>query len=270
MSAMDYRLTDAIADPAGASEHLHATDGWKPSLLAADPPGTTEHLHSEQLVRLPEVSACFRPWEDSPPVGPLPASSRGHVTLASFHTLAKLNERLLDWWAKILLQVPGARLMLVAAGLHEGSGRKRLRHFFSSKGIEPGRLEFRERKSLPQYFALHNEVDLMLDSFPFTGHTISCHALWMGVPVVTLAGDRHCARMVASVLTNLGLPELIARTPDEYVKIASELAADLPRLAELRFTLRERMRASPLTDAPRFARNVEQAYREMWRTWCPS
>src|SRR5205085_408289 len=104
----------------------------------------------------------------------------------------------------------------------------------------------------------------------FTGHTISCHAAWMGVPVVTLAGDRHCSRMVASVLSNLGLPDLIAETPGEYVKIASELAGNPPRLAELRSTLRERMRASPLTDAPRFARNVEQAYREMWRTWCAS
>jgi len=109
-------------------------------------------------------------------------------------------------------------------------------------------------------------VDLLLDSHPFSGHTISCHGLWMGVPAVTLAGDRHSSRMVASVLTNLGLPELIAHSPDEYVKIASELAANLPRLAELRSTLRERMRASPLMDASRFARNVEQAYREMLRS----
>jgi predicted O-linked N-acetylglucosamine transferase (SPINDLY family) len=243
---MDYRLTDAIADP----------------------PGVTEQFHTEQLVRLPEVFACFRPSEHSPPVGALPASTKGHITFASFHKLPKLNDRLLEWWAQILRQVPDSRILMTAIGLDEVSRQERLIDFFAGEGVALERLEFKGRQMLPQYLALHNEVDLLLDSHPFTGHTIGCHALWMGVPVVTLAGDRHCARMVASVLGNLGLPDLIARSPEEYVKIASELAANLPRLAELRSTLRERMRASPLTDAPHFARSVEQAYREMWRSWC--
>ena len=124
--------------------------------------------------------------------------------------------------------------------------------------------------SLSEYLALHDEVDVLLDSHPFSGHTVSCHALWMGVPVVTLAGDRHCSRMVASVLMNVGLPELIAHTPAEYVEIAIALAADPARLAALRSSLRERMAASPLMDRHRFARNAEQAYRQMWRTWCVS
>ena len=267
MSAMDYRLTDAIADPPAVKQTLLSAESsaadWKPSLHAA-----TDPFHSEKLIRLPDVFACFHPVEDSPPVSPLPALARGHVTFASFHMLAKLNPRLLDWWVRILLQVPDSRLLLAATGLNEVSRQRWLIDFFAGKGIEGRRLEFRGRQSLRQYLELHHEADVMLDCHPFTGHTISCHALWMGVPVVTLAGDRHCARMVASVLSNLGLPELIARTPDEYVKIASELAGDLPRLAELRATLRERMQASPLTDGPRFTRNLEQAFREMWRAWC--
>jgi len=194
--------------------------------------------------------------------------ARGCVTFASFHTVAKLNDRLLGWWAEILTGIPNARLLMVAAAFNQASCRQRLADFFTSRGIGAERLEFKGRQPIPQYLAMHNEVDLLLDSFPFTGHTMSCHALWMGVPVVTLAGGRHCSRMVTSVLTNLGLDELNARTPEEYVKIASELAGNLERLAELRATLRERMRASPLMDGPRFARNVEQAYREMWRTWC--
>ena len=270
MSAMDYRMTDVHADPPDAGGHLPTTDGLKPSLLAADPPGTTGHLHSEKLIRLPEVFACFRPAENSPPVGPLPAMARGCVTFASFHTVAKLNDRLLGWWAEILTGIRNSRLLMVAAAFNQASCRQRLADFFTSRGIGAGRLEFKGRQPVPQYLAMHNEVDLLLDSFPFTGHTMSCHALWMGVPVVTLAGGRHCSRMVASVLASLGLDELIARTPEEYVKIAGDLAGNLRRLAELRSTLRERMQSSPLTDAPRFARNVERAYRGIWRAWCMS
>jgi predicted O-linked N-acetylglucosamine transferase (SPINDLY family) len=246
MMAMDYRLTDACADPPGASEHLHV----------------------EQLVRLPEVFACFRPWEDSPPVSALPATSARHVTFGSFHTLAKLNAPLLECWARILLLVPDSRLLIACTGLTESSQRRRLADFFAGKGIGSARLDFRGRQSLADYLALHHSVDVLLDSHPFTAHTVSCHALWMGVPVVTLAGSTHCSRMVASVLRALGLHEWIARTPDQYVRIACEQATDLRRLAQLRASLRPRMATSPLTDARRFARNVEAAFRQMWGKWC--
>jgi len=246
MRAMDYRLTDGYADP----------------------PGTTEHLHSERLVRLPGIFACFRPAEESPPVGPLPALERGHVTFGSFHMLAKLNDALIAVWAGILRQVPGSRLLLVAAGLDEATCQHRYAKCFSDHGIDPQRLEFRGRQALSAYLALHQAVDVLLDCHPHSGHTVGCHALWMGVPVVTLAGKTYCSRMMASVLMNLGMADWIARTPAEYVKLVREIATELPRLAALRSGLRERMRNSPLLDASRFARNVEQAYREMWRAWC--
>ena len=121
---------------------------------------------------------------------------------------------------------------------------------------------------MSDYFALYRQIDIGLDPFPCNGGTTTCDALWMGVPVVTLAGRTAVGRGGVSVLRNVGLPELIAETPEQYVQIAAALAGDLPRLAELRRTLRERMRASPLMDAPRFARNVEAAYRQMWRKWC--
>jgi predicted O-linked N-acetylglucosamine transferase (SPINDLY family) len=179
-----------------------------------------------------------------------------------------LNDRLLEMWAAILGQVPGSRLMMVATGLGEAACQRRFIEFFGKRGIGRERLDFRGRQGLAEYLALHHEVDVILDSHPFSGHTVSCHALWMGVPVVTLAGQTHCSRMVTSVLMNAGMPEWIAGSAEEYVKIACDLAADFPRLAVLRSSLRDRMGSSPLADAPRFAQNVEKAYREVWRVWC--
>src|SRR5262249_23091030 len=159
-------------------------------------------------------------------------------------------------WAEILRRVPDSRLMLVNAGFDEASCRKRLGDFFAAEGIARERLEFKGRHHLMEFLALHGEVDLLLDSYPYTCHTVCCHSLWMGVPVVTLCGERHYSRMVASVLTALGLQDWIAKTPDDYAEIACNAAGDLPRLAELRSTLRERMRCSPVMDGPRFARKV--------------
>jgi predicted O-linked N-acetylglucosamine transferase (SPINDLY family) len=243
LGTMDYRLTDAHADPVESGEPASA----------------------ERLVRLPDCFSCYRPPDDAPAVGPLPALSRGHVTFASFHTLAKLNARLLDCWAQILTRVPASRLLLVAVGLRDIAAQERLRSFFAERGIPADRLEFHGWLRLAEYLALHRRVDILLDSHPFSGHTASCHALWMGVPVITHVGPRPCSRMVASVLRTVGLSEFIAATPDEYIRLAGELAHDPARLAALRGSLRERLTGSPLTDAARFARAVETAYRQMWR-----
>jgi len=246
LTAMDYRLTDTYCDP----------------------PGTASESPAEQLVRLPDCFACFKPPAAAPEVGPLPALARGAVTFASFHMLAKLNPEVLQRWAEILTQIPDSRLLLVATGLTEPACRGQFEDAFATGGIAPDRLEFRGRQALGDYLDLHNQIDIALDTWPYSGHTIACHALWMGVPVVTLAGPSHRSRMVASVLRNTGVPELIAATPEQYVQTAVQLAGDQPRLERLRASLRPRLEASPIMDAQRFTRHLETAYRTMWRRWC--
>jgi predicted O-linked N-acetylglucosamine transferase (SPINDLY family) len=135
-------------------------------------------------------------------------------------------------------------------------------------GVEPERLSFADLTPMMEYLRTYRQIDVALDPFPYGGGTTSCDALWMGVPVVSLAGQTAVGRGGLSILSNIGLPELVARDVDQYVRIAAELAGDPNRLAELRATMRDRMQKSPLMDAPRFARHVEAAYREMWRRWC--
>ncbi|MGA3066891.1 MAG: tetratricopeptide repeat protein [Tepidisphaeraceae bacterium] len=248
LSAMDYRMTDAYADP----------------------PGETEQYHSEKLLRLPRTFACYRPPAEATDVSPLPALTYGGVTFGAFTTLAKTPPALLDCWGEILEQTPGSRLLIAAAGLQAMELQEEIQKRFQRHGVEKNRLELLGKRSLPEYFALHNRVDIYLDTFPVNGHTVTCHALWMGLPVITLAGQVHCQRLGASVLNNLGLAEWIANTPANYVRLAVELAGDLKRLENLRGTLRERMKNSPLLDAGGFAREVEQAYRRVWEDWCNS
>jgi len=152
----------------------------------------------------------------------------------------------------------------------EGSHRQRTRDVFEQLGIDGQRVRFVGFQPREDYLHVYQQIDVGLDTVPYNGHTTSLDALWMGVPVVTLVGRTAVGRAGLSQLTNLGLPELVAETPDAFVQIAAALAGDLPRLAELRASLRQRMERSPLMDAPRFACNVEAAYREMWRRWCAS
>ena len=149
-----------------------------------------------------------------------------------------------------------------------GSIREEFRARFTRQGIAPERLELIDRLPFQEYLALHGSVDIVLDTFPYTGGTTTCHALWMGVPVVTLTGNTATSRGGASLLNAIGLGELVADTTDEYLEIASALAQDRPRLAVLRMGMRDRMAASPLMDAERFTRNLEKAYRAMWVSWC--
>jgi protein O-GlcNAc transferase len=162
--------------------------------------------------------------------------------------------------------VPGARLLIVARGLE--SIREEYLARFAGRGIAPERIELLGGQSFGDYLALHNSVDLMLDTFPYAGGTTTTHALWMGVPIVSLAGDTSPSRSGASLLGVIGLRELVADTPEQYLDIASEVAGDLPRLSALRSGMRKRMTESALMDPLRFTRNLEQAYRSMWRRWC--
>jgi predicted O-linked N-acetylglucosamine transferase (SPINDLY family) len=245
LSTMDYRITDPVLDPVGLDDSHY----------------------SEESIRLADSFWCYDPLTDEPEVNPLPAPARGHITFGCLNSFCKINRQILALWARVLQQVEGSRLAILAA---PGPHREWTRQFFREKGIAGDRLAFVVRRPRLDYLKLHHRLDLAFDPFPYNGHTTTIDALWMGVPVVTLAGRTAVSRGAKSILSNLGLSELVAHTPEEYVAIATELAKDLPRLERLRQQLRERTQQSALMDAPRFARNMECAYRTIWRRWCGS
>jgi predicted O-linked N-acetylglucosamine transferase (SPINDLY family) len=200
-----------------------------------------------------------------PAVSALPSLEKGFITFGCLNNFCKVNDGVLALWAGVLKALSNSRLLLLAP---EGSSRQRVLDRLGREGIGPERVEFVSKQSRLEYLRTYHRIDIGLDTVPCNGHTTSLDSFWMGVPVITLVGQTVVGRAGLSQLTNLGLTELIAQTPQQYVQIAADLAKDLPRLAELRRTLRPRMQASPLMDAPRFARNVEAAYRQMWRNWC--
>jgi protein O-GlcNAc transferase len=240
LSAIDYRLTDAIADPPG------------------EPP-----CHTEELVRLPGGFCCYAPSEAAPEVSALPAAKSGFVTFGSLHKLAKLNDRVLDLWARVLQAVPSSRLLLFRDNLR-GSIRDGLRQRFVERGIDPARLAFPDAVPGMNYLTVYHAIDIALDVFPWSGHATACEGLWMGVPALTLSGKRHAARMVSSVLTQLDMADWIARDREEYVAKARSWAGKIDERLALRSGLRERMRQSPLCDGKRFTAELETAYRALW------
>jgi predicted O-linked N-acetylglucosamine transferase (SPINDLY family) len=218
-----------------------------------------------ERVHLIESFWCYEPHAGALQVNALPAKESGYVTFGSLNSFCKINEPLLELWAQVLGSVEGSRLVLLAGA---GAHRQWLTDFLESKGVAAQRVEFVERRPRHEYLELYHRLDAVLDPFPYNGHSTSLDALWMGVPVVTQAGRTCVSRGGLSILSNLGLSELVGHSGEEYVRIAVELARDLPRLAGWRAALRARMQASVLMDAPRFARNIETAYRAMWRDWC--
>jgi predicted O-linked N-acetylglucosamine transferase (SPINDLY family)/ADP-heptose:LPS heptosyltransferase len=247
LKAIDCRLTDAVADP----------------------PGEADRLHVERLVRLAHGFLCYRPAESAGAVAPLPARGAGHVTFGSFNNYAKLSPATVALWARIMREVPNARLLLKATQFKNEGTRERCRAAFVAAGVAADRIELvPPLAETAEHLALYGRVDIALDPLAYNGTTTTCEALWMGVPVVTLRGDRHAARVGASIMTTIGLDTLIAPTPDDYVATAVRLAGDLDGLAALRAGLRERVRASALCDAAAFARAIEAAFRTMWGEWC--
>jgi predicted O-linked N-acetylglucosamine transferase (SPINDLY family) len=219
----------------------------------------------KEQVSLIDSFWCYDPCGIEVEVNGLPAKETRCVTFGSLNNFCKINEPVLKLWAQVLEKVKGSRLILLS---HPGSHRQRTLEFLAQQGVEPNRIEFVAPCPRQTYLELYHRLDVVLDPFPYGGHTTSLDALWMGVPVVSLAGKTSVSRAGLSILSNLGLPELVAFTEDDYVEIAVRLANNLPRLAELRATLRARVEASVLMDAPRFARQIEDAYRAMWRQWC--
>lgn len=244
MTAVDYRITDACCDP----------------------PGMTEHLNSEKLARLPDTYMAWRPPAETPEPGPLPAARSGHVTFGSFNSCFKITPTAAALWSRILDRVPDSRLMLLA--ISSDAARRHFRKLFADNGIDLERIDFRPRIAFDEYLASFQRADIALDAFPYHGATTTCFSLWMGLPVVVLAGATHASRADVSMLTSAGLPQLVARTADQYVDIAASLAADLPALASMRAELRGTMQRSPITDGRKCARNLENAFRQMWAAWC--
>jgi predicted O-linked N-acetylglucosamine transferase (SPINDLY family) len=243
LETVDYRISDPYLDPAG----------------------TDELCYAEKTLRLPETAWCYDPLVDPPPVKALPAQAGRFITFGSLNRLSKINPSVVGAWAEILRAVPNSRLHILAV---PGSHRQRLLDQFRELGVDPGRIEFIDRRPRREYLKQYDRIDVTLDTFPFSGHTTALDSLWMGVPVVTLSGRTSVGRVACSALHNLGLAEWIGQTPSQYVSLAVRLSGDAANLAELRRTLRARMQRSPLMDAPRFARNIEAAYRQMWRNWC--
>jgi protein O-GlcNAc transferase len=242
LPVMDYRLTDEIADPEG--------DG--------------DQHYSETLVRLKNGFLCYLPPDGAPDVASLPALESGRITFGSFNNLPKLNEGVLEIWSEILLQVPGSFLLIKSRQLADKSTKRRYRDLFINNGVTPDRVRtLPATSSISEHLELYNRVDIALDPFPYNGTTTTCEALWMGVPVVTLRGKSHSSRVGASILTRVGLKELVAEAENNYVSKGVSLTRDLGRLKALRKGLRRRMKASNLCDAGSFARSIEGVYRKI-------
>ncbi|SIO13922.1 Predicted O-linked N-acetylglucosamine transferase, SPINDLY family [Singulisphaera sp. GP187] len=244
LATIDYLLTDAIADPPD------------------DPTWSSEIPY-----HLPDVFCCYSPPEEAPEVNPLPALQAQGVTFGSLHKLPKLNSRVLELWAELLRSIPTARLLLYRNNLR-GQRKEEIEAFFRAQGITADRLELRNIvEGGGNHYQIYQDIDISLDVFPWSGHTTACESVWMGVPIVTLRGNRHAGRMTASVLTCLGLNDWIAETPQQYLDIAQRFASDRTHLAELRRTMRTRMNCSPMGDGQTWTKNLENAYRTMWHQW---
>lgn len=230
-----------------------------------DPPGTHENLYSESTVRLPRTYWCYQPGGAMPEVSPLPAEANGYVTFGCLNKFAKVSPQAMDVWVEVLRSVPDSRLLV-----HAGSRTflSPLLDRASAAGLPGGRIEWVPRQSWDDYARTYQRIDVALDPFPFNGGITSCDAMMMGVPVVTLRGRTAVGRGGCSIVSNAGLPELIADSTVQYMNLATELAADLPRLSRIRVSLRDRMKTSPLMNASEFARDLENAYRDLWRRWC--
>jgi predicted O-linked N-acetylglucosamine transferase (SPINDLY family) len=242
LAAIDYRFTDGHADP----------------------PGESEHLCVEELVRLDPCAWCTA---SLPKVEPL-ASAGGPVTFGSFNASAKVSDEMLRVWARILREVPDSRLLLKALGWSSKIARQRVFAILVAEGIEPGRIELLGQLPFDDHLALHGRLDVALDTYPYHGTNMTFEALWMGTPVISLAGNTHVSRVGVSLLNNLGHPEWIAHGVDDYVAKAIELARNSALRAQLRSSLRAQMLASPLMDGAAMARRMEAAYRQIWLRWC--
>ena len=243
LDAMDYRITDRLLCPSGE-----------------------ERLSTEHVLRMPDSRWCFKPPPDSPHPGPPPAATNGTITFGSCRALAALSNGCVALWARVLRTLPDSRFILTARGARGSAAL--LGERFRAQGVDPSRVEFRDPDFMACALAPYGGIDISLDASPGSGIATTFESLWMGVPVVTLAGGTEASRSTAAILAAIGMHELAAGSEDEYERIAAALSADAQRLAQLRRELRSRLERSSLMDAQRFASHLETLYRQMWRGHC--
>jgi len=245
LSAIDYLIADSWHVPEGTEGH-----------------------YLEKVIRLPDGYVSYEPPDYAAEVGPLPYERNGFITFGSFNNPAKINDDVLIAWAEILMAVPNARLILKYGNMDAEGNRRRILEKFSAHGIDSARVILEGRSPHPELLARYNDVDISLDTFPYTGGLTTCEALWMGVPTITKPGETFASRHSLSHLTNAGVAELVAHDLPDYRSRAVELASDISRLTDLRIGLRERTALSPLCDGEKFAADFTFAMRRIWHEWC--
>jgi protein O-GlcNAc transferase len=244
-NAIGYRLTDPWLDP------LEFPDA--------------DARYTERSIRMPDTFWCFDPLVTGVCANGLPADRNGHVTFGCLNNPRKLTDQMIRMWASVLVSLPRSKMILLVGN---GVAREQVSLKFHALGVDRSRLSYVSHQPRDEYLRTYQRIDIALDTFPYNGHTTSLDGLWMGVPVVTIIGTTAVARGGYSLLSNLDLPDLAARSEEEFVQISVRLARDLPRLRKLRSSLRTRLEQSPLMDHERFSRGIEQAYRGMWMEWC--
>ncbi len=243
VKAIDYLISDVLTSPPAA-----------------------DRFASEAVWRLPGTRFTYEPPAFSPvPALPVPDAP---ITFGCFNNVAKLNREVFALWQRILTALPDARLVIKSPALDDASGRSLLLTDLRAAGMDETRVELRGRSHYQETLSQYNQIHIALDPFPFCGGLTSLDALWMGVPVITLEGTLMAGRQTLAFLHNIGHPELVAATADDYVRLATDLARDADRLARYRSGLREAMRSSPLLDYASLTRHLEAAYRSMWQRWC--
>jgi predicted O-linked N-acetylglucosamine transferase (SPINDLY family) len=243
---IDYRLTDLVVDPEGVSDKFH----------------------TETLIRVEPHFFCFPPLGNNVPISRLPALDRKKLTFGAFHNTSKISDAVIRLWADILNQLPDASLMLQAAAYDDPDIVRYFQSCFESHGVSNKRTRFIGTLPFDHYLRRHHHIDIMLDTFPWTGHTTSCHALWMGIPTLTLEGNRHSSRIGTCLMKALGLDDWVAKDHQSFIKKAIDFSKDLESLNTIRTTMRKRILESSISNKKTYARALENTFRNVWCKWC--
>lgn len=247
LNTIDYRLTDAVVD-------LN---------------GDNQQYYTEKLLKIPGGFLCYSPPLNAPNVGALPLRKNGYVTFGIFNNVAKITPEFISVWAKLLESIQNSQMIFKNKSFSDPETCYRYRELFNNNGISSDRLVFSGLTADKQdYLDFYNRVDITLDSYPYNGTTTTFDSLFMGVPTVSLAGDRHASRVGASILHAVGMDKLVARSHQEYIDKATDLALQPDRLEKIRFEMRGILQASSLCDGIRITREIEHIYRDVWSSWC--